>query len=70
MKIQELRDSSNEELVSQLNDLRKELFSLKNELAMVHKLEKPHLLKIKKRNIAQVLTILSEKEGQRDGKKE
>ncbi len=70
MKTQDIRDKSDEQLGNDLLDLRRELYELKNELAVNHKLEKPHLIRAKKREKAQILTILTErKKGINNAKK-
>ncbi len=60
-KIKELRDQTDEQLVILIEDLDKEVFELRNEMAMNKKIEKPHLIREKKRTKARALTILSEK---------
>lgn len=62
MKTQEFRDQSLDELNANLEEVRKELFRLRNEQKHSTKVEKPHLLKLKKKQIAQMKTILREKE--------
>lgn len=62
MNKKEMREGSQEQMESRLFDARKELFNLKNEFAMTHKLEKPHLLKSLKKEISQLLTLLTERE--------
>ncbi len=61
MKAKELRDQSVEELKLLRRDLSKEIFGLKNELSLSRKLEKPHLVRAKKRDRARVMTVLAEK---------
>ena len=48
-KANDFRDLSNEELDATHADLLKESFLLRNELKQAKKLEKPHLLKEKKK---------------------
>ena len=62
MKVEEIRGQSDQELKAVLEDLEKEIFLLRNELKVTRKLEKPHLLKDKKRTRARILTILKEKQ--------
>lgn len=57
-----LRDLSTEELEIQLEDLRQEIFKLRNELKAARKLDKPHLLCEKKRDLARTLTLITERE--------
>lgn len=60
-KAKELRDQSKEELKALYADLSKEIFELRNELKTTRKLEKPHLIRLKKKDRARVLTVLQEK---------
>jgi len=62
-KENEIKNYSVEELKSQYRDLSKEIFELKNEIALNRKIEKPHLLKTKKRERARVLTRMHQKGG-------
>ena len=48
-------------LKKQYLELSKEIFELNCELKVSRKLEKPHLLKEKKKDRARVLTVISEK---------
>ena len=50
------------ELTAMCRDLEKEIFDLRNELALNRKLEKPHLLKTKRKEKARLLTILTQKQ--------
>ncbi len=61
MKAKELREQSVEDLKASRDDLSKEIFNLRSEKKLARKLEKPHLLRQKKRDRARVLTVLSEK---------
>lgn len=61
-RAKEYRDQSHEELKVIYKELSKEIFDLNNELRIARKIEKPHLLRLKKRDRARVLTILREKE--------
>ena len=61
-KAKELRDQSIEELEATLIDSKKELYELQNELKQTKKLEKPHQLRERKKDIAKILTILGEKQ--------
>jgi large subunit ribosomal protein L29 len=62
MKANELRDQSVEELEATVRDTRKELFEVINEYRQSKKVEKPHLLRHKRRDIARALTVLREKQ--------
>lgn len=61
-KAKEFRDQSLEELNAAINDERKELFQLINEMKRSKKIEKPHLIAQKKKDIARMLTVISEKQ--------
>ncbi len=63
MKKEEIKDQSVQELKSLYHDLSKDIFQLKNELAVARKLEKPHLLRNKKKERARALTFLRQKNG-------
>ncbi|KYH28819.1 MULTISPECIES: 50S ribosomal protein L29 [Clostridium] len=60
-ELQELRQSSSQELSTKLNDLKAELFNLRFQLA-TGQLENPMRIRQVKKSIAQVKTILREKE--------
>lgn len=60
-KNETIRDQSVDELRVSYRELTAEIFHLKNELSVHRKLEKPHLLSLKKRERARVLTFLSQK---------
>lgn len=59
--IKEMRDLTVEQLEAMLNDLNKEIYGLKCQLASARKLEKPHVLKEKKKDRARAIFILAEK---------
>ncbi|SHH54647.1 50S ribosomal protein L29 [Clostridium grantii] len=60
-ELQELKQSSFQELMSKVNDLKSELFNLRFQLA-TGQLENPMRIKQVKKSIAQVKTILRQKE--------
>lgn len=60
-KQHEMKDQSVQELQTLYRDLSKDIFQLKNELAVARKLEKPHLLRNKKKDRARALTFLKQK---------
>ena len=62
-KAKEFRDQAVEELEATLTEKRESLFQLRNTQAQEKKVEKPHLIKQTKREIACLLTILTEKKG-------
>ncbi|OPX22273.1 MAG: 50S ribosomal protein L29 [Planctomycetales bacterium 4484_123] len=61
MKIQEIRELSDEELHAELERLRRHLFDLRAQ-AVTEKLEDPSMLKKTRRDIARILTVLREYE--------
>lgn len=62
LKASNLRDMPIEELEAVLSDLSKELYHLVNEMKRSKKLEKPHLLRQKRKDKARLLTIIHEKQ--------
>ena len=62
MKIAEMRDKKDEQLEKLISDCQEEIFNLKNELAMNRKIEKPHLIKEKRHDIAKAKTVLAERQ--------
>ena len=61
MKIEELRGLSEQELQDKLDDLNKQLMEL--QFKRRSGVEKPHLFKVVKKDIARILTVLNEKQG-------
>ncbi|MBQ4486460.1 MAG: 50S ribosomal protein L29 [Oscillospiraceae bacterium] len=61
MKASEVRDLTVQELENKLADLKKELFALRFQHA-INQLDNPARLKAVKKDIARVLTILTEKQ--------
>jgi len=57
-----LQEQSKEELEAMKEDMDKDIFALTNELKTNRKLERPHLLREKKKIRARILTILGEKQ--------
>ena len=60
MKAEKLREMTAEELENKLAELKKELFNLRFQHA-INQLDNPQRMVEVKRNIARVMTILSEK---------
>ena len=60
MKAKEFRDLKSEELMNKLNDFKSELFSLRFQLA-TGQLENTARIKMVKKDIARVKTILAER---------
>lgn len=61
MKISEVKEMSSAELVSKLKDLKAELFNLRFQHS-INQLDNPMRIVEVKRSIAQVMTIMREKE--------
>lgn len=61
-KANNLRDMAASELELTLEDLNKAIYALVNESKRTKKLEKPHLIRQKKKEKARLLTILHEKQ--------
>lgn len=61
-KKENIQDKSVKELTSAIEHLDRELFTLRTELATQRKLEKPHLIKEKRRQKARFLTVLTQKQ--------
>ena len=55
-------DLVKEEIVQKIAEIDRELYNLRNELAVHRKIEKPHLLKAKRHEKARLLTALTQKE--------
>lgn len=68
MKAKEMRDQTIEELEATHSDARNELFHLINENQRSKKMEKPHLLRQKRKNIARLLTVITEKQSEKQHK--
>jgi large subunit ribosomal protein L29 len=60
-KARDYRDQSSEELEASYEDIRKELFQLKNETRRSKKVDKPHLFRQKRKDLARLLTVINEK---------
>lgn len=60
MKVQEIQEFTPQELVSKKRELKEELFNLRIQ-QQSGQLERPHLIRIARRNIARVETVLSQK---------
>ncbi len=66
MKIKELKNLSEDELIVKEKQIKKDLYVLSNQ-RQLGKIEKPSDVRKFRRNIAQILTILNERK--RNGKK-
>ena len=65
MKANELRKSSTDELKNKLKELKAELFNLRFQNA-VNQLENPMRIRTVKKDIARIMTIIRERELQKD----
>jgi len=65
MKIQQIRDMTDQEIENALKTLRKELFNLRFQLAS-HQLHNPARLKLVRKDIARLLTVKGERELNRE----
>jgi len=61
LKMEDLKSEGEEQLKNIDRDLSKEIYGLKCELKAARKLDKPHLLREKKKDRARVLTALQQK---------
>jgi large subunit ribosomal protein L29 len=61
MKIEDIRNLTDEELQAELDRLRRHVFDLRSQ-AVTEKLEDPSMLTNAKRDIARVLTVQRERE--------
>ncbi len=68
MKVKELRDQSAEDLIQRENNLKKDIFTLRQEKSVSGKAEKPSRFKTVRKEIARIQTILNERKNQ-DGNK-
>lgn len=61
MKVKDVRDFSDEELVAKQKEFKKDLFALNNQ-KRIGTVEKPSRFKVLKRDIARIMTVLKERE--------
>jgi large subunit ribosomal protein L29 len=60
MKIKDLRESSNDELIARRRELRKDAFNLRLQ-QQTGALEKPSVIRINRREVARIETILTQR---------
>ena len=60
MKIKEIQELTPKELVSRKRELKEEMFNLRIQ-QQSSKLERPHLIRVARRNVARIETVLSRK---------
>ena len=63
MKVKEIRNMSSEELIKKADDLKGELFNLRFRLA-TGQLDNPQSIKMVKKDIARIKTIIRERQRQ------
>jgi len=61
LEVKELKAQTLDELRTQVRDLSREIFEIKTEFSITRKLEKPHLLRAKKRDRARLMTVMNQK---------
>ena len=61
MKIKEIREKTSEQLTELLKEQKAELFNLRFQHA-IHQLENPQKIVETKKNIAKILTVMTEKQ--------
>ena len=61
LKIEDLTKQNVVELTALYNNLSKEIYEINTEFSITRKLEKPHLLRSKKKDRARVLTAINQK---------
>ncbi len=62
MKAQDMRSQGAEELKAQVQDLRKEIFGLRNAVSSKKEDVKPYQIQMKRKDVARILTVLRERE--------
>jgi len=66
LKPEDLKKQNLDELTAVYQDLSKEIYEMKTEFSITRKLEKPHLLREKKKDRARVLTAINQKSKSQD----
>jgi large subunit ribosomal protein L29 len=64
MKIKELRELSTDELITRRRDLRKEIFNFRLQ-QQAGSLERPSVIRINRREVARIETVLTERTAER-----
>ena len=60
MKIKEIQELTPQELLSRKRELKEEMFNLRIQ-QQSSQLERPHLIRVARRNVARIETVLSRK---------
>lgn len=63
LNLNEIRSQSVDALKAQIREVSKEIYNLENELRLNRKLDKPHLLRSKKKDRARLMLAIHEKAG-------
>ena len=61
LEMKDLKNQTLDELRVQVRNLSKEIFEIRTEFSITRKLEKPHLLRAKKRDRARLMTVVNQK---------
>jgi len=61
-KASQFRDQSIEELEAKIIDVRKEIYTIVNNQKLTKQKDKPHRLRLLKREIARILTVIRERQ--------
>ena len=64
MKINEIKDLSEDELFCALKEKRQEIFELRTEVKSSSNTEQPHLIRERRKDIARILTVMRQKQPQ------
>jgi len=61
-KAKDLREQSDDELQAQCEEMRKEIFMMKNALSSKKEDVKPYQIQMKRKDVARILTVLRERQ--------
>ncbi|NBO23675.1 MAG: 50S ribosomal protein L29 [Chlamydiae bacterium] len=67
LDLKEIRSQASEAIQAQIKEMAKEIYNLENELRLNRKLDKPHLLRSKKKDRARLMLVLHEKKLEAQG---
>lgn len=62
VKAKEIRAETTDALQAQADDLRKDIFGIRNALSSRKEDVKPHQIQVKKKTLARILTVLRERQ--------
>jgi large subunit ribosomal protein L29 len=63
LNLKEVRSLAPQALKAQVQEISREIYNLENELRMNRKLDKPHLLRSKKKDRARLMLVIHEQSG-------